>query len=66
MGTGPEYVDVIESASPLRYSVCVGEVRPLYSTTTGKDSWLISASAKLAGKISWFPFRLISLRLPKR
>lgn len=35
-GTGAEYIDVIESASPLRYSVRVGEVRPLYSTTTGK------------------------------
>ncbi len=35
-GTGAVYVDVIESASPLRYSVKVGEVRPLYATTTGK------------------------------
>ena len=35
-GSGAEYAEVIESASPLRYSVKVGEVRPLYATTTGK------------------------------
>ena len=34
-GIGAEYAEVIEAMSPLRYSVKVGEVRPLYATTTG-------------------------------
>jgi len=31
-----KYVDVIESAQPLRFIVRVGDKRPLYSSTTGK------------------------------
>lgn len=46
-GLGAEYVDVIESASPLRYSVKVGEIRPLYATTTGKIYLAHFAQARL-------------------
>lgn len=30
------YVDVVEAASPIRYTARVGDLRPLYSTSTGK------------------------------
>lgn len=51
-GLGAEYADVIESASPLRYSVKVGEIRPLYATTTGKIFLAHFSPKRLAEYIS--------------
>jgi DNA-binding IclR family transcriptional regulator len=42
-----EYLDVIESANPLRYAVRVGDVRPLHSSTVGKISLAHFGDARL-------------------
>jgi IclR family acetate operon transcriptional repressor len=46
-GIEVEYLDVIESANPLRYIVKVGDVRPLHSSTVGKITLAHFSDARL-------------------
>lgn len=45
--TQVEYVDVVESPNPLRYTVHIGDLRPLHSSTVGKISLAHFTPARL-------------------